>query len=358
MELGSNSGRGERRPTQSEASSPSVTAGVGDAEVRRALDERFVEMLKPATAGLALLFAGFVVADYYTMREPVNRWTAAANVGMMLVFLATHLVLRIDGVQPKNAHQLAMVLALLILANSLFAFYWLNDPGQTVYLLLLVLGVGMFFLRWGPTVVVLGAADAAWVVGLLRATPDFAWATFGFSLASATLLALLSEGLRLKAYSGLERLRLAERRRNHELEAAVEYARESESRFRSLVDASSEGVLVAEESRVIDHNPAFAAIAGWPKGEVYQRRLEDFFPEESLRRLREVGHRGTDTPLRLNLRRGDGQLVPVQVSVKQAPRDGRFVSILALRDLPTPRVEVPDAPPLPTPRARRLPKRS
>jgi PAS domain S-box-containing protein len=325
-------------------------SSVTDGEVQQALDERLRDALVPITAALAPLYGFFVVADYYTMPHPVGYTAAAVNVGMCLGFLAVHALLRFGNLAPRRAHLVATLLALVILANSFYPYYALRDPVQTTYLMLLVLGVGVFFFRWSATITVVTATLAAWAAGALRASWDLTWATFCFALLSAAVLGLLAQGVRLREQRRLEHLRIFDERRKHQLEAAVEAALQSEQRFRSLAEATSEGIVVHDDRRILDHNPAFARLFGWPDGEVDGHAIHEFLTPDSVTRLEAVGPAGTSTPLDAQGVRRDGAIIPIQVSMKLAPHDGHFVRLLAIRDLsphtpilaaPTPPARVP-----------------
>jgi PAS domain S-box-containing protein len=307
---------------------------VDELEVRAALDEHFRDSLIPVTGGLAGLYLLFVVADYVTMPAPVGLVTAAINLCLALAFLLVHLTLRVWGIRPSLAHPFGTVLALVVLANSLVPLYWLGEPVQTTYLILIELGAALFFLHWGALSLVVGVADVAWYVAFLRAGYSFEWATFGLSLAAATMLAGLAHGVRMRMHERYARLHFAEERREKDLELAVEVATQSERRFRSLVEATSEGILVVDGGRIIDHNPAFVGIFGWPAEEVAGRTLSEFLPPESLARLEQVKYSGTRAPLEVVGLRRDGAHIPLQIAVKLAPFQGRFVSLLAIRDLP------------------------
>jgi len=309
---------------------------VSQREVRSALDGHFRDTLLPVTGGLVGIFFLFTVANYLILPQPVGLVTATVNLGLAIVSLFLHVGLRMWGLRPQHAHLVGTLLALAVLADSLLPLFWLEAPVMTTYLILVELGAAVFFLNWFALAVTVAITDAAWVVAFLRAGYDFDWAIFGLCLATATILAGLAHHMRMVLYTRYALLHLADDDRRRQLELAADVASQSERRFRSLVEATSEGIIIVDEGRIIDHNGAFVRIFGWPAEEVPGRRLADFVDEASCVRIDQVRFSGTRSPLEANGVHRDGSVIPLQVSIKLAPFQGRFVSLMAIRDLPRP----------------------
>jgi PAS domain S-box-containing protein len=109
--------------------------------------------------------------------------------------------------------------------------------------------------------------------------------------------------------------------------------REGEERFRSLSDASFEGVAISENGRVLETNRAFAEMYGYETSEVIGMSAEDLVAPES----REVALRhifsNSEEPYEAVALRKDGTKFDVEVRGKKSSYLGRSVRITALRDI-------------------------
>ena len=118
--------------------------------------------------------------------------------------------------------------------------------------------------------------------------------------------------------------------------------KEAEEHFRLVFEHASEGLLISDESGVLDCNPAALAMLGFTrKEELIGRRPADFSPptqpdgSPSDAKSRGLGaetlQQGALT-FDWTHQRPDGTLVPVEVSVRHTMLRGRRVSIVAWRD--------------------------
>src|SRR5258706_8504158 len=123
-----------------------------------------------------------------------------------------------------------------------------------------------------------------------------------------------------------------------ERKRAVEALRESEERYRRLVETSPDAVSVVEQGRIRYANPAAIALVGAREsGEVIGRMAFEFIAEESLpaaaRRIEAVlqGHR--DTVGEVRLIRLDGSPVDVEAIAIRMPYEGRDAVLVIHRDI-------------------------
>jgi hypothetical protein len=96
----------------------------------------------------------------------------------------------------------------VVLLNGLLHLYLTLDPQQTTNLMLLVVGVGVFFLSALWFGLVMAATLAGWVFIARLAGFSPAWVHFGFGLFMAAGLALIVQMVRIRTLRRLESLRL------------------------------------------------------------------------------------------------------------------------------------------------------
>lgn len=116
---------------------------------------------------------------------------------------------------------------------------------------------------------------------------------------------------------------------------AEEELRESREKYRSLVEASTEGLLMVMEGRSIFTNPVMQAMTGIP-----EEHLLEIVPEEITEEhgalLPMLGIKEKDpvpSPVETMLKRGDGTTLPVLVNASPVVFNNRNAVILSFRDL-------------------------
>ncbi len=116
-------------------------------------------------------------------------------------------------------------------------------------------------------------------------------------------------------------------------ERIEEALREEEERFRSLSDATFEGVAISENGRVLQTNKAFAEMFGYETTEVVGMSAVDFMAPESREvTLRHISS-GSEEPYEAGAIKKDGTRFDVEVRGKRSSYLGRLVRITALRDV-------------------------
>lgn len=121
--------------------------------------------------------------------------------------------------------------------------------------------------------------------------------------------------------------------RLHRWQRAERELRASEERFRVLVEAALEGVVVHDQGQHLMANPAFAHMLGYTLEEVATRTSWDFLAPESHALVRERMQSGSEEPYEAIGLRKDGSRFDVEIVGKAMPYHGRSVRVVAVRDI-------------------------
>jgi PAS domain S-box-containing protein len=109
--------------------------------------------------------------------------------------------------------------------------------------------------------------------------------------------------------------------------------RESESRFRALADATIEGVVIHENGKVLDANPAFAKIFGYEFNEVIGKSAADFVTPESQKIVLEKIQSDNQQPYELTGIKKDGTHISLEVIGRSSLYQSRNVRVASVRDI-------------------------
>jgi PAS domain S-box-containing protein len=122
-------------------------------------------------------------------------------------------------------------------------------------------------------------------------------------------------------------LDITERRR------AQQALEESEVRFRTLTEASFEGIVFAEGGIIYDANEGFAQMFGYSKEEVIGRPALDFVADESVETVRRRADYNIEGRFDAVGKRKDGRKLFLEVTGKTHVVEGRRARLTALRDV-------------------------
>ncbi|HWM89870.1 MAG TPA: ATP-binding protein [Thermoanaerobaculia bacterium] len=125
----------------------------------------------------------------------------------------------------------------------------------------------------------------------------------------------------------VENIRLYERAQQEiaQRKAAEEEIRRSEERFRTLFEATLEGIAIVRNGVILEVNHALLAIFGYEPAELIGRQLSDLV-SVSEAGLDDVPHEG------LGFQR-DGSVVDIEVAGKKYVFQGEDVTVVAIRDI-------------------------
>jgi two-component system, cell cycle sensor histidine kinase and response regulator CckA len=111
-------------------------------------------------------------------------------------------------------------------------------------------------------------------------------------------------------------------------------AKESDERFRRLAEATSEGVAISDEGRVVDANRALITMLGCAaEAEIIGRPVADFVAPQSRSVVGEHLRDHSEEFYEHTARRRDGSDFPVEVRSRHVPFMGRTVRVSVIRDI-------------------------
>ncbi len=114
---------------------------------------------------------------------------------------------------------------------------------------------------------------------------------------------------------------------------AEEALRESRERLKRLTDLTREGILIHENPRVVDVNPAMAQMLGYSPEEMIGRSGFDFLAppsrEEALRRMKAA----SPDPYEALALKKDGSFLPVELNGRNFKEGERELRVLSVRDI-------------------------
>jgi len=116
--------------------------------------------------------------------------------------------------------------------------------------------------------------------------------------------------------------------------AAVEHRhRESEARYRGLVEASFEGILIVVNAQIVEANDVAAAMSGYSREELVGKGPLDLMTPESAKLSIANMQRGVTDPYLIDVVRKDGALIRVEVQGRNVTHRGQAARVSSLRDV-------------------------
>ncbi|MGE0683209.1 MAG: PAS domain S-box protein [Candidatus Binatia bacterium] len=355
--------RTQQRPPQQPAQE------VSGPDLRQAFARLMKQSLRPAALWLGGLYAVLALGHLLILPSAFAPIMIAAATISAAVLLSLYYTLTRWPIPDRWAHVLGGAIAVVVLTNSLLHLYLLSAPEQTTNLILLVIGVGYIFLSTTWVTVLLTAALVGWGLVAWTTTLSIAWGHYGFALFMACLLSVLIHQVRVQTLTQLEKLRQQDVRQQSALEESMNELqlakeklefrvlertatlaklntelqqelvermqmeaalRESEERYRTLVEQASDGIFTVDPNgNFLDVNTRGCEIIGYERDEILRMRITDPFEPEDLStaplKLQEL-RAGQNTLTERRLKRRDGSLFPVEISAKLLP-NGRIQGI-------------------------------
>jgi PAS domain S-box-containing protein len=188
-------------------------------------------------------------------------------------------VLRRRMLSPHRAHPIGSAMVALVTANTLVQIRLTADIKQTTNVMLVIVATGAFLLGREWFAICLVATILAWAA-VATSIPSASRAHFAFAMLSAVVLSVLVHVVRVKSISRVESLRKKEHGLRLTAERAVKATRNSEKRYRELVE-NSMGLIFTHDldGKVLSVNPAAADALGYSANDLVGRYLLEFVSE-------------------------------------------------------------------------------
>jgi signal transduction histidine kinase len=197
--------------------------------MRAAVQAVVAQSLLHVTLWLAPLLLLFAPLDYLYSPAPSGHTLAALDLALGLFLLAAHLLVRTGLIRPSAAHPATGLVVLAVLPYLLGNLVATGDPVQSAGWALWQVCLSLVVLSWPWLVGLLLLSNVLWAVTVVQLPPSPAWQQYAYVLATASVIAIVAHGVRLRTIRRLEGLRIAESHRRMELERAQHAAREVET---------------------------------------------------------------------------------------------------------------------------------
>ncbi len=109
--------------------------------------------------------------------------------------------------------------------------------------------------------------------------------------------------------------------------------RESELKFRSLSDASFEGIIISEKGKILEVNSTISKFSGYSIDELISMSTTDLVTPEMREEVQQKILTGYDKPYEVRCLKKDGSAFAVEVHGKMFAYKGIQVRVTAVRDL-------------------------
>ena len=313
-------------------------------QLQRRLDRQVGQSAFLVTVSAAALFAFFGLLGFFVPARANPHLVALVDVASASVLFAMAVTLRHRTVPSRWAQPLLALVGTVILINFTTNLVLTGNPEHTVYLMLLAMGAGSILLSvpWLATLL-LGTLASWGVVSSLDPGPQ--WQVFGFGLLASCVLSVVILTVRMRASLSVEMLHMREDRRTQELElrqvaleGAIQAAWESEERYRQLVEAAPDAIMVLIEGRWVYVNGAAVRLFGARTAEALLGRnaLDFIHPDDRSfveRRTRQIEEGKATERAEIRALRMDGQVIHLEVTGIPILYNGRPADQTIVRDI-------------------------
>ncbi len=317
------------------------------------LNQVFLSSMLPICTGLILIFSAFVVFDWYTQPAETQIVVFGCNVATLVLLLGLRSASKRSLIPSNRSHLAGACIVLAVLFANMASFALPRDPMQTCNTMLLIIAVGGLFLSSYWVVFLTFVICASWAAIANFVIPASQIPAFSILMFAGSIVGLMLHFTRLVSYRNLEHLREKLEGQNqqmseallgaeHELEErmrAEAALRESENRYRCLVDASPVAIAVHQDGVMKFANETASRIIGAasPK-ELMGRAILDLVHPSSreivMQRVRHVLELGlVSSPIEIKLVSIQGKTIDVEISGMQVSFEGKPAVQVVFQDI-------------------------
>jgi signal transduction histidine kinase len=168
-----------------------------DEYLRASFSRTLWESLPPVGYGLSLLYVIFAIAHPFVLGRQAKPLSILAMVTAGLVAAIAYTVQR-RGASAELDNLLALACVCLVLLNSVVHMLITHDPKQTTNFILLIVGVGSFYVSVRGLFFSIGLIVAVWLLAF-STLHSGQMVHYCFAMFTATLISLLARYVRMKA---------------------------------------------------------------------------------------------------------------------------------------------------------------
>jgi PAS domain S-box-containing protein len=321
-------------------------------EEPESLNRVFRETLPAIFSGIAVLL-GFLAAINFSFFPEGGYGVPLTELGLALVFAGAWAAVRGITLPLRLVNPVAVCAAWLVLASNLVHFAATQDAWKSAQTTLIIVGVGSLLLSRAWFVVTILGIYVSWYLVARRIVDAYELKIMAYSMFAATGLAALIQEARIRIYRRLESLRLQDLERKVDLQLALEATgyeleerlkietalRESEARYRLLVDTAPVAIVVHVKGRARFVNQAVLKLIGIQQVDdlIGKSVLQFVHPEdqpmasERIQRVLELNKPGALGELRMI--RSDGEIIEVEAASAPISFEGERASQIVLLDV-------------------------
>lgn len=238
--------------------------------------------------------------------------------------------------EAKWVFPVATMCAVLLVAAVGFLLLIEGQAVHTLYLVVILLGMGFFVISVPAFMVTSLAVAGAFFAALLVHGGQEDWLHAGIGLVLAFVLAAVFLGARYRTLHWLFDLRRRDEMQKTSLGRSFQAAHEAQSQSRALAEAAFEGIIVHKEGRVVDLNEAACGILGTTRVQAVGEELTRFLAQEEIHRYpqarkEQIDKEGETVESRWRLH--DGREVIVEARNRVIPYKGATAEVTAVRDM-------------------------
>ena len=109
--------------------------------------------------------------------------------------------------------------------------------------------------------------------------------------------------------------------------------RQSEQRFKTLADATFEGIVISADGKILDCNDQLTRILGYDRSEIIGQQIAKFIAPEDIGKVNSNLRLGGDVRIDHSMIRKDGASIVVEAHGKNIEQDGSIIRITSIRDI-------------------------